>query len=115
MILRNKIKRRELRVRSKVYGTAERPRLSVYRSNKYISAQIINDDLGKTLVDISNESKDIAKGKTKTEQAFVLVELLASKAKKQKITQLVFDRKGYRYHGRVRNFCEGVRKGGISL
>ena len=104
--------KRQLRVRKKVFGTAEKPRLSVFRSNKNIRAQLINDENGTTLV--SAESTSL-KGKDKTDLAFKVGEDLAKKAIEKKIKTVVFDRSGYRYHGRVKALAEGARKGGLKL
>ena len=114
----NKIERREKikrRVRKKIYGTAERPRISVFRSNKHIYGQIIDDDLGNTLVSASSLeiSKEELQGKTKTEQAELVGKLLAEKALQKGIKAVVFDRNWYKYHGRVKAFAEGARKGGL--
>ena len=106
-------KRRKTKVRSKTLGTTQRPRLSVYRSNKYLYAQIINDEKAITLVAVNEKE---LKGKVKKEEKSQLLgELLAKKAKKKKITKVVFDRGGYKYHGRVEKFAEGARKGGLKL
>jgi large subunit ribosomal protein L18 len=110
----NKIKRK-LRVRKKVFGTSERPRLSIFRSNKYIYGQIIDDTKGNTLVTVSSETKDLHKGKKKTDAAFEAGKLLADKAKTKKVKKIVVDRSGYRYHGRVKSFVEGVREGGLEV
>lgn len=106
--------RRHLRVRKKVRGTLERPRLSVFRSLKHIYAQIINDDEGRTLVAASSLSPEIQglKG-TKTEIARAVGRLLAQKALEKGITKVVFDRGGYKYHGRVKALAEGAREAGL--
>jgi len=110
----NKLKRR-LRVRKKVLGTTERPRLSVYRSNRYIYGQLVDDKTHKTLVDIQAEAKKLHKGKNKVEAAFEVGKALAEKAKEKKISKAVFDRGSYRYHGRVKSFADGARKGGLKF
>ncbi len=105
---------RRRRIRGKIKGTAQRPRLAVFRSNKYIYAQIINDDQGKTLASVSEKElkkEDLGKG----EKAKALGELLAQKAATAKIKKVVFDRAGYRYHGRVKALAEGARKGGLEF
>ncbi|MEE2765785.1 MAG: 50S ribosomal protein L18 [Candidatus Neomarinimicrobiota bacterium] len=95
------------------------PRLVVYRSNNHIQAQIINDFEGKTLVSGSSRDKDlsdkISKKATKTDVSRLVGENLAKKAKKKKIIQVVFDRNGYPYHGRIKAFADGVRKGGLKI
>lgn len=103
---------RKKRVRGKVFGTEERPRLSVFRSNAKITAQIIDDIKGKTLV--FADDKDV-KGKTKTEKALLVGEALAKKALVKKIKKVVFDKGGYKYHGRVKALADGARKGGLDF
>jgi len=116
VILRKSNKeRRKLRVRSNIFGTLERPRLSVFRSNKYITAQLIDDANGVTLADTLKETKDLHVGKTKVEAAKEVGLLLAKKAVEAKITKVTFDRNGNRYHGRVKNVAEGAREGGLQL
>ncbi len=100
-------------VRHKISGTAERPRLTVYRSNSQIYAQIVDDLAGKTLVAASSiEMKDKM---TKKEQAGKVGELIAKLAQEKSITEVVFDRNGYLYHGRVKEIAEGARKGGLKF
>ncbi len=113
-------KRREKirkRVRSKIFGTPERPRLSVYRSLKHIYAQIIDDTRGHTLVAMSSLSKEIKdelkNAKTKTEVSKIVGLALAKKAIEKGIVRVVFDRNGYKYHGRVKALAEGAREGGL--
>ena len=108
-------KRRHKRVRGKVSGTAERPRLVVHRSNKGISAQLVDDFDGKTVAAASwLQLKKSFKGK-KTEQAAEVGKLLAETAKKAGIQSVVFDRAGYLYHGRVKALAEGAREGGLKF
>ncbi len=108
--------RRHFRVRKKVSGTAQRPRLAVFRSNRHISAQIIDDLAGKTLVSASTQEKDL-KGPTSAtvEGAMSLGQVLAERAKERGISSVVFDRSGFRYHGRVAAVADGARQGGLSL
>jgi large subunit ribosomal protein L18 len=111
-------KKRQLRVRSKISGTATCPRLNVYRSTSHIYAQIIDDVNGSTLVSASTmekELRDALAGKTKLEQAAVVGEHLAKKAKKAKINKVVFDRAGYLYTGRVKSLAEGARNAGLKF
>lgn len=110
---RNKIRRR---IRKVSFGTAERPRLSVYRSNKEIYAQIIDDTSGNTLAAASSRDKglDGAKG-TKTDMAAEVGKLLAKKALEAGIEAVAFDRGGYQYHGRVKSLAEGAREGGLKF
>lgn len=113
VLRRNRIRKS---IRKKIHGTAQRPRLSVFRSNKFIYAQIINDDLGITLAAASGKDKDILAQKlTKTEQARLVGKAIAQKAKEAGITQVVFDRGGYLYHGRVKALAEGAREGGLQF
>ena len=108
-------KRRHLRVRKKVFGTPERPRLSVYRSEKNIYAQIIDDINAITLVSASSLEKDFsAKGGNK-EGAKLVGELVAKKAIEKGLTEVVFDRGGYVYHGRVQALAEGAREAGLKF
>ena len=106
---RNKIK---TRIRGKISGTAARPRMSVYRSNKSIYVQVIDDLNGTTLVSAS--SKGIAEG-TKTEIAAKVGEEIAKKAVEKGISEVVFDRNGYLYHGRVKSLADAARKGGLKF
>lgn len=109
--------RRKLRTRSKITGTANRPRLSVFRSNRHIFAQLIDDAQGKTLAAVSE--KDITKEENKkikkTEIAKLMGKILAEKALKVKIGQALFDRGSYKYHGRVKALAEGAREGGLKI
>lgn len=108
--------RRHLRVRKRVNGTAERPRLVVFRSSKHIYAQLVDDDRGVTLVGASDTSEGIqVEGKGKTAKSFGLGALIAARAKEKGIAKVVFDRGGYQYHGRVKAVADGARKGGLEL
>jgi large subunit ribosomal protein L18 len=108
-------KRRHLRVRGKLSGTAERPRLVVSRSNKGIAAQLVDDLDGRTLASATwLQLKKSFKG-NKTAQAAEVGKLLAANAKKAGIEQAVFDRAGYLYHGRVKALAEGAREGGLKF
>jgi large subunit ribosomal protein L18 len=110
---RLRIKRR---IRKVVSGTAERPRMSVFRSNKEIYAQLIDDQNGKTLVSASSREKDLAGQKgNKVEIAKQVGKLAAEKAVKEGIDQVSFDRNGYLYHGRVKALAEGAREGGLKF
>ncbi len=113
---REKRKRRHRRVRAVIRGTAEFPRLSVFRSNKHIYAQIIDDEKGETLISSSDLElpKANKKGK-KTDVAFAVGEIIAQKAKKKKIIKVKFDRGGYKYHGRIKALASGARKGGLKF
>jgi large subunit ribosomal protein L18 len=108
--------RRHLRVRRKVAGSAERPRLVVFRSSKHIYAQVVDDVRGVTLLGAGDTSEGIqVDGKGKTARSFALGRLIAVKAKEKGIGKVVFDRGGYQYHGRVKAVAEGARKGGLEL
>jgi large subunit ribosomal protein L18 len=110
---RSKIKKR---VRAKVVGTPERPRLSVFRSNTDIYAQIINDLDGRTIVSASSKIDAIKNEKSnKVEKSFLVGKELADKAKQAGIEAVVFDRNGYLYHGRVKRLAEGAREGGLKF
>ena len=106
--------RRHKRVRGKISGTAERPRLVVFRSNKGISAQLIDDDSGKTLAGASWVGLKSFSG-NKTEQAMEVGKTLAAAAKEAGVEACVFDRGGYLYHGRVKALAEGAREGGLKF
>lgn len=122
MIDRNKIKllaraRRQRRVRAKVRGTAEKPRLSVYRSAGHIYAQLIDDSVGKTIAgasDLTLEKKDV-KGLKKSEVATQVGKLIAEAGKKNGVEKVVFDRNGFAYTGRVAALAEGAREGGLKF
>jgi large subunit ribosomal protein L18 len=109
---RAKIKRR---IRKKVFGTTEQPRLSVYRSNKQIYAQIIDDINGVTLASASSYKNKTVEGKSKSEAAEMIGKDLATKAIKAGVANVVFDRNGYQYHGRVKSLAEGAREGGLKF
>ena len=114
--LANERYRRHLRVRKKVRGTAARPRLVVFRSSKHTYAQLVDDDRGVTLLGASDRSEGIqADAKGKSGKGFALGQLVAVKAKTKGITKVVFDRAGYRYHGRVKAVADGARKGGLEF
>ena len=106
--------RRHRRVRGKIAGTAERPRLVVFRSNRGIFAQLVDDEAGRTLASASWLANRDQKG-TKTEQAAEVGKALAAAAKKAGVEACVFDRAGYLYHGRVRALAEGAREGGLTF
>src|ERR1051325_1792299 len=108
--------RRHLRVRKRVAGTPERPRLVVFRSSKHIYAQLVDDTKGVTLVGAADRSAGVpAEGKGKTARSFALGQLIARKGKEKGITKVVFDRGGYQYHGRVKAVADGARKGGLEF
>lgn len=111
-------KKRHTRVRNKISGTAERPRLCVYRSNKEIYAQIIDDVKGVTLASCNTKQKDIAaqiKGKTKVQAAQIVGKAIGERAKAKKIKTVVFDRSGYVYTGRVEALAAGAREAGLNF
>lgn len=108
--------RRKLRVKKKIFGIAKKPRVTVFRSNTNIYAQVVDDVKRKTLFEASSLSKGLEKkNKKKVDQAFEVGKLLAKKALEKGIKEAVFDRNGYRYHGRVKNVAEGARKGGLKI
>jgi large subunit ribosomal protein L18 len=106
--------RRRRRVRAKIRGSAERPRLSVFRSNRGISAQLIDDDAGKTVAAVNWVESDL-KSLSPMEQAKKAGETLAKRASDAGVETCVFDRGGYRYHGRVKALAEGAREGGLKF
>jgi large subunit ribosomal protein L18 len=110
---KRRLKRRR-RVRAKVTGTAERPRISVFRSNRGIAAQLVDDIDGRTIAAVQWTEPELRELK-KTEQAAKAGELLAQRAKAAGVESAVFDRGGYQYHGRVKAFAEAVREGGIAV
>ncbi|MFC6175571.1 50S ribosomal protein L18 [Companilactobacillus huachuanensis] len=106
--------KRQKRIRAKISGTAERPRLNVFRSNKNIYAQIIDDVKGVTLASASTLDKEIKDG-SKVEQAEAVGALIAQKAQEAKISDVIFDRGGYLYHGRVQSLAEAARENGLKF
>jgi large subunit ribosomal protein L18 len=108
--------RRQLRVRKHLAGTTERPRLVVFRSLKHAYAQLVDDTTGRVLLGVSDASEGIAvEGAGKVAKAKAVGTLLAAKAKAAGVTKVVFDRAGYRYHGRVQAIAEGARAGGLEF
>lgn len=106
--------RRRTRIRGKVHGTSERPRLSVYRSNRGIFAQLVDDDSGRTLAAVSWIEPEL-RALGSMEKANKAGQLLAERARTAKLEGCVFDRSGYRYHGRVKALAEGARSGGLKF
>lgn len=108
--------RRHRRVRAVIEGTSERPRVSVFKSNKHVFVQFIDDKTGKTVLSskIVSSKKSKIKG-IKTEKAAKIGEMLAEKAKAVGIEEVVFDRGGFKYHGRIKAVADGLRKGGLKL
>jgi large subunit ribosomal protein L18 len=111
---RIRIKRR---IRSKLTGTIEIPRMSVFRSNKQIYVQLIDDRTGITMLSVGSNEKELAEGEkvNKTDQARKVGKMLAEKALEKGITQVVFDRNGYLYHGRVKSLADAARENGLKL
>jgi large subunit ribosomal protein L18 len=105
--------------KKRVYGTAERPRLVVFRSLRYIYGQIIDDESQKVLLTMSSISKNapdaVKKAKTKVEQGFEIGKALAEMAVKKNINTIIFDRNGYLYHGRIKALADGAREGGLKF
>lgn len=117
---RNQRMRRHTRIRSKICGTVDRPRLSVFRSNRHITAQLLDDVHGKTLAYATDQIKGVkakktAKKETPVTRAIAVGEQIAKLATDINISTIVFDRGGYRYHGRVKALAEGARKGGMKF
>ncbi len=120
MAIKNKKEFRRLRIKKRISktirGTAERPRLTVFRSNKEIYVQIVDDISNKTLLSVSSKAKDIAsQSGTKSEKAKTVGKAIAEKAKESGIETVVFDRNGYLYHGRVKTLAEAAREGGLKF
>ena len=107
--------RRKLRIRKKISGTAERPRLSVFRSAKHIYAQVIDDTSGTTLAHASTLSKDAKSDGTKSDEAKLVGKLIGDLCKAKNVTKVVFDRNGYLYHGRIVALAEGAREAGLDF
>lgn len=111
-------KRRQRRVRAKISGTAERPRLNVFRSLGNVYAQVIDDNAGHTIVSASSLERELApqlEGKDKKGQAIVIGEVVAQRALQAGIEKVVFDRAGYPYHGRIKALAEAAREGGLKF
>lgn len=106
---------RQKRVRSKIQGSSQKPRLSVFRSNKFIYVQAIDDVSQKTIVGVSEKELKDEAGVKKTDRAFELGKLLAKKVLSKKITEAIFDRGSYKYHGRVQKIADGAREGGLKF
>ncbi len=120
-VKKTKRDRRRIKIRAKIKGTKESPRLSVFKSNKGMYLQLIDDDQGKTLISAHSGEIKLSKTKNKESKAdatkieFELGKLMAKKALGKKITKVVFDRGGFKYHGRVKAAAEGARKGGLKF
>ncbi len=110
-----KEERRRLRNRAKIFGTAQKPRLSIFRSNKYVYAQMIDDNTGKTLVSASSRELVKAKKGKKVDQAKALGTLIAEKSKKLSIKEAIFSKGPYLYHGRIKSLAEGAREAGLKI
>ena len=105
--------------KKKIFGTTERPRLVVYRSLRYIHAQLVDDTKNAVIIGLMNKSSKVKAAlkdaKTKTDEARIIGKVLADEASKKKIKNVVFDRNGYIYHGRVKAFADGAREGGLEF
>ncbi len=113
---REKRLRRHRRVRGRVHGTAERPRLAVFRSNRQVYCQVINDEDGKTLASASSLGGDVkGSGKGNSDEAAQVGTKIAEKCKELGVTTVTFDRGGFRYHGRVKALADAARKGGLKF
>lgn len=113
LFLNKNSKRRKLRIREIISGTSVRPRLSVFRSNRYIYGQIVDDLSGKTIISVS--TKALVSSSSKLDSSFAAGNDIAKRAVEKGITSVVFDRNGYIYHGRVQKFAEGSRQGGLEF
>jgi large subunit ribosomal protein L18 len=110
-----KRQRRKLHIRKNLWGSADVPRINVYRSNRYVYVQAVNDDEGKTLMGMSTKVLKKKENEKPAETAMRLGEEFGKKLKAKKISRVVFDRAGYKFHGRVKALAEGIRKSGINL
>ena len=108
-------KLRKLRIRAKISGTIDIPRLSVFRSNLHLYGSLVDEISGKILVSVGDRELKKSSKKTKVEKAYEVGVLISEKAKKKKIHKIVFDRAGYKYHGRVKALAEGAWSGGLKL
>lgn len=115
MNIKDRIERRKTRIRAKVQGTAAKPRLSVFRSNKHVYAQLINDQTKETLTGASETELKLAVKANKSDRAKEIGLLIAKKAATKKVTAVVFDKGSYKYHGRVKAVAEGAREGGLKF
>ena len=106
---------RKRHIRKRIFGTADRPRLTVFRSNRYVYIQVIDDEKGATLASVNNRQKENGALKTNVENAGKLGEMIGSKLKEQSIDTIVFDRNGYKYHGIVKAIADGARKTGLKF
>jgi large subunit ribosomal protein L18 len=113
---KNKLRlKRHKRIRGKISGTAERPRLSIFRSNKNIYAQLIDDVAGVTLASASSLDENVSEDATKVEQATAVGKAIAEAAKAKNISTVVFDRSGYLYHGRIQALADAARENGLDF
>lgn len=109
-----RLAKRHLKIRSRIKGTKDCPRLVVFRSNVHIYGMLVDDTVGKTLISVADKTMT-KKDMTKIEKAHAVGKLVAERAGKEKIKQVVFDRAGYHYHGRVKALAEGAREGGLKF
>lgn len=112
-MLKAKRLQRQKRVRAKIHGTKEMPRVSVFRSNRFLYAQAIDDDNGKTIAYVSE--RELKEKKVHTDNSKELGNALAEKLKKLKIVSIIFDKGAFKYHGRVKAFADGIREGGLKF
>jgi large subunit ribosomal protein L18 len=115
MNIKDRIERRKTRIRAKVQGTAAKPRLSVFRSNKHVYAQLIDDTKKQTLTGASETELKLTAKANKSDRAKEIGLLIAKKAATKKVTAVVFDKGSYKYHGRVKAVAEGAREGGLKF
>ena len=106
-------KRRKVRIRKRIHGTADKPRMTVFKSNRYVYIQVIDDDKGFTLVSVSNKEKELNSIKSNKKEISQLGEIMGTRLKEKNITQVVFDRNGYKYHGVIKCIADAARKTGI--
>jgi large subunit ribosomal protein L18 len=107
--------RRKIRIRKKIKGSAQRPRMTIYKSNKYIYIQVIDDEKGHTIVSASNREKELKNMKSNVKGIARLGDIIGDRLKKKNITGIVFDRNGYKYHGKIKAIADAARKAGIQF
>ena len=107
--------KRKIRIRKKIKGSAERPRMSIYKSNRYVYIQVIDDEKGHTITSASNKEKELSKIKSNVKEIGNLGEVISQRLKEKKISQVVFDRNGYKYHGIIKTVADAARKAGIQF
>lgn len=114
--LKDKIRRRlrrKIGIRKRIRGSAEKPRMTIFKSNRYVYVQVIDDDKGFTIASVSNKEKDLTSVKSKVKEVHQLGEVIGKRLKEKNISKVVFDRNGYKYHGIVKAIADAARKTGL--